>query len=461
MSRSNSTCRCSRPSSTVPAAPALRLPNALATVLRSPGRPLDAATRDFMERRFGEDLGDIRLHTDTAAAQSARQLSARAFTVGQHIVFGSGAHRADAPAGHQTLAHELTHALQQRQPGGSALGTAQREGEARRAASSIDGATPMPHISAASPAISRDPEPGAEDDASFEASLAELSCDIAGLCRLSAQAPDAVSPSRVLRAYRACHPGASMLGLVGGNPCLSPNFGRPAVSAPAAPGPRRAPGAATAVGGTPAPAAATAGGLSLPSTTVAFGLGAAAVSVNLPASVALRLPVPFSGAEGVVFGLNASPSEFSFSVSINEVPHVRIIAKASMTTEGRGAAGLTVQTTRTVCSAVDAAAARAGLTAAGTRLRDAIQAAQTPPPPDPEAGRVSRAFAPHARYGEVASAIANVHSEIERVGAPCKEIPVASIDFGAQGQLTTPDVPPSPSSMPPANFIGGALRLHF
>ena len=367
------------------------------------------------------------------------------------------------PAGRSLLAHELAHTVQQRGPGGPDLRTAQRESEARRAAGGIDGAAPMPHISAASLALSRDPEPGTDDDdAGFEASMAEATCDIARLCRLSFSAPETVSPSRLLRAFHACHPGVSTVGLVAGNPCLTPHYGLPAAPpGPTAPGPRRAPGATPATGGTAAPAPAAGGGLSLPSTTIAFSLGAAAVTIDLPASLALRLPVPFSGAERVVFALNASPSEFSFSVTINAVPHVRIIANASITTEGRGAAGLTVQTTRTVCRAVDPEAARSALTAAGTRLRDAIQAVQTPPAPDPEASEVSRTFAPHARLAEVASAIANVHSEIERVGAPCREVPVASFDFGAQGQLTTPDTPPSPGALPPANFIGGALRLHF
>jgi hypothetical protein len=463
MSRTNATCRCPRASSTVPPARGLPLPDSVSTVLRSPGHPLDPDSRDFMEQRFGEDLGDIRLHTDAAAAQSARQLSARAFTVGQHIVFGSGAPAADAPAGRASLAHELTHALQQRQPGGGELSTAQREGEARHAAGSVGGFGPMPRISAASATISRDPVPGTEDDAAFDATLAEASCDMASLCRLSFRSPETVSRTRLLQAYRTCHPGVSMASLVAGNPCLTPNFGLPQHAAPTAPGPRRAPGApgaASAPGGA-APAAAPAGGLSLPSTTIVFSLGAAAVTIDLPASLALRLPLPFRGAKRVVFALNASPSAFSFSVTINALPHVRIIANASMTTEGRGAAGLAVQTTRTVCRAVDPAAARTALEAAGTRLRDAIRAVQTPPAPDPDASEVSRTFAPQARLAEVVGAIANVHSEIERVGAPCREVPVASFDFGAQGQLTTPDTPPSPGTLPPANFIGGSLRLHF
>ena len=440
----------------------MAVPAIAADVLRRPGRPLDAATRASMEQRFGRDLGDIRLHTDAAAAQSAEALSARAYTVGRHIVFGPEGYAPHAPAGRQRLAHELTHAIQQRGGGGADLSTAQREGEARRAAHSVATGAPMPAISAASPAISRDPTPGTEDDASFQASMAEATCDIGTLCRLSLRAPEAVSRTRLLQIYRACHPGVNLASLVAGNPCLTPNFGLPTPAArpgPVAPGPRRAPGTTPPAGGTPAPAAGS--GLSLPSTTIAFSLGAAAVTIDLPASLAVRLPVPFRGAERVVFALNASPSEFSFSVTVNAVPHVRIIARASMTTEGRGAAGLTVQTTRRVCRAVDPAAARSALQAAGTRLRDAIQAVQTPPAPDPEASEVSRTLAPQMRFAEVIAAMANVHSEIERVGAPCREVPVAEFEFGAQGQLTTPDTPSTPGTLPPASFIGGSLRFRF
>ncbi|MCB2072066.1 MAG: DUF4157 domain-containing protein, partial [Ottowia sp.] len=158
------------------------VPAIAADVLRRAGRPLDARTRAAMEQRFGTDLGDIRLHTDAAAARSAEALSARAYTLGRHIVFGPDAYAPRAPAGRQRLAHEITHAIQQRQPGGADLSTAQREGEARRAAHSVTTGAPMPAISAASPAISRDPVPGTEDDASFQASMAEASCDIGALC---------------------------------------------------------------------------------------------------------------------------------------------------------------------------------------------------------------------------------------------------------------------------------------
>lgn len=436
------------------------LPETAATVLHAPGHPLDTSTRRFMEDRFNQDLGDVRLHTDAAAAQSARSLSAQAYTVGRHIVFGAGGYAIHSPESRQRLAHELTHVIQQRQPGDANLSTAQREGEARQAARSIATHAPMPRISAASPALSRDPVPGTDDDASFEATIAEATCDIGALCRLSHSAPAVVTRERLIEAYTQCHPHVQLSSLNAGNPCLMPNFGLP-VPPSTALVPYRAPGTAPATGGAPAPAAGSGAGLALPSTTVQFNLGAAAISIDLPSSLSVRLPLPFRGAERVVFALNASTSEFSFSVTINAVPHVRIIASTSATTEGRGSAGLTVQTTRTTCNAVNPAAARSALESAGTRLRDAIQAVQTPPAPDPEASELERTFAPHARLAEVVGAVANLDSEIDRVGAPCREVPVASFNFGVQGQLTTADEPVAPGTPPPASFIGGSLRFHF
>jgi hypothetical protein len=82
-------------------------------VLRSPGQPLDAGAREFMEPRFGHDFSRVRVHTDARAAESARAVNAHAYTVGQDIVFGSGQYAPDTTAGQRLLTHELTHTLQQ------------------------------------------------------------------------------------------------------------------------------------------------------------------------------------------------------------------------------------------------------------------------------------------------------------------------------------------------------------
>ena len=85
-------------------------------VLRSPGRPIDAAARGFMESRFGHDFSRVRLHTDARAAESAQEIQARAYTVGRHIVFGAGMYAPHSNDGRLLLGHELTHVLQQQSP---------------------------------------------------------------------------------------------------------------------------------------------------------------------------------------------------------------------------------------------------------------------------------------------------------------------------------------------------------
>ena len=82
-------------------------------VLRSPGRSLDAATRSFMEPRFGHDFSGVQVHTDARAAESARAVNAAAYTVGPHVVFGHGRYAPHTSAGQRLLAHELTHTIQQ------------------------------------------------------------------------------------------------------------------------------------------------------------------------------------------------------------------------------------------------------------------------------------------------------------------------------------------------------------
>ena len=63
--------------------------------LSSNGQPLDASTREFMESRFGHDFSQVRVHTDSRAAESARSVNAAAYTVGRDVVFGAGQVRAD------------------------------------------------------------------------------------------------------------------------------------------------------------------------------------------------------------------------------------------------------------------------------------------------------------------------------------------------------------------------------
>jgi hypothetical protein len=90
------------------------VPPIVQDILRSPGQPLDPATRTFMELRFGHDFSRVRVHTDTLASTSARAVNALAYTVGQEVVFGSGQYAPGTNVGRRLIAHELTHTLQQR-----------------------------------------------------------------------------------------------------------------------------------------------------------------------------------------------------------------------------------------------------------------------------------------------------------------------------------------------------------
>jgi Domain of unknown function (DUF4157) len=92
-------------------------PSSVHEALRSPGQPLDPATRGLMEPRFGRDFSGVRVHTDSAAAQSAREVNAHAYTVGHNVVFGSGQFAPRTNEGQKLLAHELTHVLQQKGSG--------------------------------------------------------------------------------------------------------------------------------------------------------------------------------------------------------------------------------------------------------------------------------------------------------------------------------------------------------
>ncbi|MFJ6579519.1 DUF4157 domain-containing protein [Streptomyces sp. NPDC091368] len=89
-------------------------------VLGSAGRPLAGPVRSEMESRFGTDFSGVRLHTGAAAARSARAIGARAYTSGSHVVLGEGGRDK------HTLAHELTHVVQQRQ--GPVSGTDRGDG---------------------------------------------------------------------------------------------------------------------------------------------------------------------------------------------------------------------------------------------------------------------------------------------------------------------------------------------
>jgi hypothetical protein len=83
-------------------------------VVSSGGRPLDTEVRADMEARLGHDFGDVRVHDDSRAHDSAVGVNANAYTVGSNIVFQRDRYDPGSADGKLTLAHELTHVVQQR-----------------------------------------------------------------------------------------------------------------------------------------------------------------------------------------------------------------------------------------------------------------------------------------------------------------------------------------------------------
>lgn len=79
---------------------------------RGRGSALPTGVKSEMETGFGHSLSDVRIHTDQRAADLSRQMSARAFTTGRDIFFGSGEFSPDTTEGKRVLAHEIAHTRQ-------------------------------------------------------------------------------------------------------------------------------------------------------------------------------------------------------------------------------------------------------------------------------------------------------------------------------------------------------------
>jgi hypothetical protein len=82
-------------------------------VMRSRGEPLGGPIRQFMETRFGRSFEAVRIHTNAMAAESAQAMGARAYTLGNNVVFAEGNYDPTSAAGQKLVAHELAHTVQQ------------------------------------------------------------------------------------------------------------------------------------------------------------------------------------------------------------------------------------------------------------------------------------------------------------------------------------------------------------
>jgi hypothetical protein len=130
------------------------------------GQPLDTGVRADMEARLGHDFADVRVHTDARAEESAKSVNAHAYTVGSNVVFQRDAYDPSSDAGRTTLAHELTHVIQQRSgpvdgtqaPGGIRVSDPSDRFEREAAANAervMAGPSPAAEPALAAPAIQR------------------------------------------------------------------------------------------------------------------------------------------------------------------------------------------------------------------------------------------------------------------------------------------------------------------
>lgn len=77
------------------------------------GNPLPADANTFFSSKMDYDFSDVKIHTGSEAADSAKELNAKAYTVQNNIVFNEGQFNTNTTEGKKLMAHELTHVVQQ------------------------------------------------------------------------------------------------------------------------------------------------------------------------------------------------------------------------------------------------------------------------------------------------------------------------------------------------------------
>ena len=492
-------------------ATARQAPPVVHEVLRAGGQPLDSETRASMESRFGYDFSGVRVHADSKAAESARAVNALAYTVGRDVVFGAGQYAPASGLGERLLGHELTHVVQQQGraaalPQTLTVGPADDpfEREAQRAAASLAlSGKAAAGARAPGAVIQRQsilvPGAGLGQPSLTGINIATETVDLEGSEALSAQNPKLVALAKSFKTTQSGSPGATLklsadlteaaqkaaatekeersrlnrrlldardalqaLGVPGDQINLqAPTAYSTAAhgqitaaiyKAPATmpfimpPGPLPAPGKAT-----PGPAK---GGSGLPSLSDLLTLKFGPLTVELPKSATLKLPIAITQAKSLVIELKAETSgTFSFSLTLDGLPHLKVSVKSSVSYDkekgATGSAGLQIEATRTVCSAANPDALRAKVTKAGDDLKKAMG----------EFSAESDNSKKLMKAADIASALGDMYDAVDKSKEGCKQVPAVTFEFGAKGPLggvTETD----PSKRTPG-YIGGTITIPF
>ncbi|SED64621.1 protein of unknown function [Rhizobiales bacterium GAS188] len=141
------------------------VPSIVEETLSGPSQQLDPAVRAEMESRFGRDFGEVRIHVGGDAATSASAVNAKAYAVGQHVVFGTGNYAPGTVTGRELLAHELAHVVQQGR-GGAAPSLASESyleaGAEQAAIAATRGGGPVDVSGASGVGLARQPQDSAQ-----------------------------------------------------------------------------------------------------------------------------------------------------------------------------------------------------------------------------------------------------------------------------------------------------------
>ena len=86
---------------------------------RGTGQRLSDRNLRQYSQKFGRDMSDVHVHTDAESDTISRSLNARAFTIGSDVFLTKGIDPEGGGRDAQTMAHELTHVVQQGGHGGS------------------------------------------------------------------------------------------------------------------------------------------------------------------------------------------------------------------------------------------------------------------------------------------------------------------------------------------------------
>ncbi|MFQ5606162.1 MAG: DUF4157 domain-containing protein [bacterium] len=138
----------------MPAAHSFRPSRFQSAVSKTGGQLMPESLRHFFESRLGHDFSQVKIHTDDSAQEAAQALHARAFTLGQDVVFDRGEFQPATARGQNLLAHELAHVVQQE--GGNAFTSNLLSAPLiQRQTPQRGPLTPIPNPAPASPAPSR------------------------------------------------------------------------------------------------------------------------------------------------------------------------------------------------------------------------------------------------------------------------------------------------------------------